>query len=332
MSDRFPLDLFAVADLVKGAFKAKFENPVALIVRRGFSCLALYPVVACTALLFSSSIYAEIPVKDATPDQVVSLTQQNPSSSSSVATGSVNGESAMAELYYQLQILQEEVQNLRGMSESQAHEIKRLKQERLDGYLNLDRRLSELSQRINSVPLVKSSSFGTRPSKIDSLNGGVVSGAVSLDRRDASLPDYTSLPNNTSSTASNTVSADQLSIEKAHYKKARNLLKSKKYESAIQVFNLIVTDFPDGLYATNAYYWLGEIYLVTQDEVKAKNAFSTLLEKFPSGRKVPDTLYKLGALYAKEGNKILSQQFFDKLIKEYPESSATRLANKYINR
>lgn len=45
-----------------------------------------------------------------------------------------------------MQLLQQEVLQLRGMVEEQAHELKRLKQQRLDDYLDLDRRLSKVGQ------------------------------------------------------------------------------------------------------------------------------------------------------------------------------------------
>ena len=44
--------------------------------------------------------------------------------------------------YYQMQVLQEEVQMLRGMVEELNYELQQLKQRQMDDYLDIDRRLS----------------------------------------------------------------------------------------------------------------------------------------------------------------------------------------------
>ena len=50
-----------------------------------------------------------------------------------------------AEMFYQMQLLQQEVLELRGLVEQQSFEIRQLKQQRLDDYLDLDRRLSQIA-------------------------------------------------------------------------------------------------------------------------------------------------------------------------------------------
>src|SRR5690606_11660280 len=50
-----------------------------------------------------------------------------------------------AEIFFQLQTLQQEVLELRGIVEQQSHELRQLKQQRMDDYLDLDRRLSQVA-------------------------------------------------------------------------------------------------------------------------------------------------------------------------------------------
>lgn len=59
---------------------------------------------------------------------------------------------ASAQLFYQLQMLQEEVMRLQGMLEQQQHELARLKQQRMDDYLDLDGRIAALSAAPAVVP------------------------------------------------------------------------------------------------------------------------------------------------------------------------------------
>lgn len=50
-----------------------------------------------------------------------------------------------ADLFYRLQAMQQELLELRGLVEEQAYEINRLKQQRHDDYMDLDRRISALT-------------------------------------------------------------------------------------------------------------------------------------------------------------------------------------------
>ena len=55
------------------------------------------------------------------------------------------GNELLLTLYTQLEALQSEVQTLRGMVEEQSNQIRRLQTEQRDRYIDVDRRLSELS-------------------------------------------------------------------------------------------------------------------------------------------------------------------------------------------
>jgi TolA-binding protein len=53
--------------------------------------------------------------------------------------------------YYQSQVLQEEVQMLRGMVEELTYELQQVKQRQMDDYLDLDRRICCTASRCRSV-------------------------------------------------------------------------------------------------------------------------------------------------------------------------------------
>ncbi len=284
--------------------------------------ISYYHVAAAlvAGLAFSAPSWSAIPVEEA---GAISPTTRQPSYQSNThitqqiatqQTAQTQQQSqTQAEFFYQLQLLQEEVQTLRGLVESQTNEIKKLKQERLEGYLNLDRRLSELSGQMSKASL--------RPSA-SNLNAKLTEGAQPAIGLAVDAPGVA------------TTQQPDAELEKRRYKQARALLKSKDYQGAIQAFNSLVDDFPNGNYASNAYYWLGEIYLVLRESGEAKKAFLTLLDRYPTGRKVPDALYKLGVLHA-EGDQVnsqLSQQYFDRLLKDYSSTSAARLAQDFMRR
>ena len=93
--------------------------------------------------------------------------------------------------------------------------------------------------------------------------------------------------------------------------------------------------YPNGRYAPNAYYWLGELYLVVQppDLEQARQSFNQLLTQYPTNSKVPDALYKLGRVHFMKGNREKSREYLDRVINEYgsTNSSAVKLAQDFID-
>ncbi|UTA49107.1 tol-pal system protein YbgF [Simiduia sp. 21SJ11W-1] len=78
---------------------------------------------------------AQVTVVEARPAAQATPTQQAAAPASAQQT----------DLYFRLQALQQEVLELRGLVEEQSFEIKRLKQQRQEDYLDLDRRISAFS-------------------------------------------------------------------------------------------------------------------------------------------------------------------------------------------
>lgn len=97
--------------------------------------------IALAGLLLASLASAPLLVSAQASVESRPIGQAQPTASAPVA-GSPN---QAAELFYRLQALQQELLELRGMVEEQAYEINRLKQQRHDDYMDLDRRLSALA-------------------------------------------------------------------------------------------------------------------------------------------------------------------------------------------
>lgn len=194
-----------------------------------------------------------------------------------------------AELFYQFQALQQEVLELRGMVEEQAHEIQRLKQQRMDDYLDLDRRIGELSQS----------------------GGGNLGG---------------SLPGSRSAGESGE-SGDRVS-ETQMYRDAYQLLRDREIEQSIDAFNAYLEAYPQGNFAGNSHYWLGEIYLLNEDLDAAQEWFEKLLRDFPDDRKRADAQYKLGRVYHQQGDDQRAQRLLEEVASG--TSDAARLARQYL--
>lgn len=234
-----------------------------------------------TALFLGvSTVQAQVQVVDSVPQ------------SSSVVQGTANPQ---AELFYQFQALQQEVMMLRGMVEEQTFEIKRLKQQRLDDYIDLDRRVSALTgaSSVRPIPQVKPQAS--------------VVGAV---------------PNVANASYGN-------ESESTLYNAAYSLLKQRKVDASVSGFKEYINRFPTGEYASNSYYWLGEIYLLKSDLIAAEKWFGGLLAEFTNSRKVPDAQFKLGKVYHLQGKPNRALELLNLVAAS--SSDASRLAKQYIN-
>ena len=242
--------------------------------------------------LLAAVLFIAVPASQAQV-RVVESSPQRPLSGVAQPIESVN---AQTNAYFELQSLKEEVSLLRGLVEEQAHEISRLKQQQMDNYLDLDKRLNALSGGGNPAPVDTSL---LPPSPVESAGGCVSS------------------PNSLSALG-----------EAEVYAAAVNLLKQRQIDPAIAAFKDHLSRFPNGAYAGNSYYWLGEIYLLKNELSDSRNWFTQLLEKFPNDRKVPDAKFKLGKVYHLLGEDDQGRKLLEDVAAGSGDSA--RLAKQYL--
>ena len=182
--------------------------------------------------------------------------------------------SSSSDRYYQMQVLQEEVQMLRGMVEELNYELQQIKQRQMDDYLDLDRRLSAVD---SGTPAAAQNQTGASSYAAPSVTADGSNGLVSAEVIDAA-------------------------VVKANYDNASNLLlKQRDMDGAVLAFKQHIVDFPSSPYAPNAYYWLGEIYLLQGQEELSRQAFTSVLEQYADHSKAMDSRFKLGKIYHQMG-------------------------------
>ncbi|AHY42242.1 tol-pal system protein YbgF [Stutzerimonas decontaminans] len=218
--------------------------------------------------------------------------------------GAAAPSSAQGMLFMQLQQMQEEIAQLRGMLEEQQNQLQRLQQEGLERYQDLDRRMS--------------------------------SGSVSAGNQTAPARDMPSTAGNASAPAATQGQAQGGSSdpaqEKLYYDAAFDLIKAKDFDKASQAFAAFLRKYPDSQYAGNAQYWLGEVNLAKGDLQGAGQAFARVSQAYPQHNKVPDSLYKLADVEIRMGNRDKAQGILRQVIAQYPNTSAAQLAQRQLNR
>ncbi|BFM07401.1 tol-pal system protein YbgF [Halioxenophilus aromaticivorans] len=217
-------------------------------------------VVATSLGVAAGHTFAQAQVIDSRP-----ATRASTAGASTTTAGNIS-----SQMFGRMQQLEQEVLDLRGLVEQQAFEIKRLKQQRLDDYTDLDQRISNL---MSSQGAAAPSAAPSRSSTSNAAASQPISGAKPVSERG--------------------LYSDALSL----------LLQKKDFDGSASKLNQYLKSYPNGLFTPNAYYWLGEISLSKQDLQDSQQWFSRLLKEYPGHNKAPDAKFKLGKLYFQLGDK-----------------------------
>ncbi|MFC1693326.1 tol-pal system protein YbgF [Candidatus Latescibacterota bacterium] len=113
------------------------------------------------------------------------------------------------------------------------------------------------------------------------------------------------------------------------YKGALNEYYAKRYESAINGFNEILTVASSSPLADNAQYWMGECYYSMGNFKKALEVFIKVFD-FPESNKLPDSHLKIGITHLRLGNETAAKEELQAVVKNYPGTSAATKAAQQL--
>lgn len=211
------------------------------------------------------------------------------------------------QLIDKIQRLQQEVQELRGLVEVQAHDLKMLQQQQIAFYKDIDNRL-RTGDRDNAAQA------GVRD--------------TSNIKRDVN-EDATVLKQSSQkpvAARSNSNPAD----EQISYLAAYDLIKNRHYDQAISAMQKFIDKYPQGGYIANAHYWLGELYLVKSNKEKAITEFEIVLNKHATSSKAAPSLLKLAFALADNGQYDQAKKRLQEVIQKYPDTKTASLASEKL--
>jgi tol-pal system protein YbgF len=232
--------------------------------------------------------------------------------------GASNTQQTQMELLQRLNDLQAELQQLRAASEQQTFELEQLKKRGRDQYLDLDSRLQRMSGQPPSSGMAPPSSMGDAPVSEPVLDNGAFSSPQS-NGATGSLPANNPAPQTP-------LPMPAVGNERADYDIAFDALKRGQYGEASKKFEGFLLKYPQGEFADNATYWLGESYYVTQKYPVALKTFQGLLAKFPQSKKSPDSLLKVGYCYYQLGDTAKATSTLKSVMERYPDQPVAKLA------
>jgi tol-pal system protein YbgF len=218
--------------------------------------------------------------------------------------------SAQGELFNQLQSMQEQLSRQQGVIEVLQNDVARMKQENLERYQDLDRRIGT---GVAPAATPDNSSTG------GNLNAPGAAAGAGAGAAAAQAPAAGSEP------------ADPAK-EKLYYDAAFDLIKAKDFDKASQAFAAFLRKYPNSQYAGNAQYWLGEVNLAKGDLQGAGQAFAKVSQLYPKHPKVPDSLYKLADVERRLGHTDKVKGILQQVVSQYPGTSAAQLAQRDLQK
>ena len=239
--------------------------------------------------------------------------------------------------------LRQEIQQLLSRMEEQTHSLDELQKRQRDLYLDIDQRLRVLEEtqaemaQAATTPLPVPATPATPPS----VSPSPVSSTASKTTASAPVPADAAVTPPTAtaeSAAAAPVAASQATaplqadpqLERKHYEMAFNLLKNGHYDQAVAAFRAFLETFPNGRFADNAQYWLGEASYVQGRFADALTEFDKVIKNFPASPKRADAMLKMGYTYQELGDQEQSTVLLNEVIKNFPDATAAKLAKKRL--
>ncbi|NQZ04686.1 tol-pal system protein YbgF [Idiomarina sp.] len=212
---------------------------------------------------------------------------------------------AQLEMLNTLSSLQQDVAELRGITEEHEYRLEQLLERQREIYQEIDRRFSQLKQQ----------------------GGG---SSYSMDDMQT-VPTSSNSGNSTASNSSNSGYSANMSENDAYDKAIALVLEDKRYDAAIPAFESFLQNFPNSTYVPNAHYWLGQLLYAQQEYQKAHDHFKQVVDNYPDSNKRADCLLKLGVIAAEQGKTADAKTFYQQVLTEYSDSTEANLAKQRLS-
>ena len=205
---------------------------------------------------------------------------------------------------YRMQLLQQEMMQLRGQVEELSYRLDRMQQSQDQRYMDLDRRLQALTQ------------------------GGALPASG-----DAAAPAASAAGSARASSAPGSASAEGGEDEQTLYDTALQLIRLRQYDPAIIRLEKLIEEYPEGALTANAYYWLGEVHAAkpVPDYEQARQALVQVITYYPDHRKTADAGFKLGKVYYQLGDCARAADILRQVVTRFGDRTVARLAEDYLN-
>lgn len=229
--------------------------------------------------------------------------------------------------------LQNQVQNLRGVVEQLSHQLEAMQNQQKAMYSDLDKRLAEkdsgAEKTVSRVASAAVNAASASAASAEPVSSAAVKSSVktastkSAGKSDAALSE----PEKPEKSVAN---QPNVAEEQQIYQTAYNLIKAKKYNEAVTALQGMLKKYPSGQFASNAHYWLGELYGLMGKNDLALNEFNIVVQTYPDSPRVSDAQLKVGMILAAQFKWPDAKTALKKVVNRYPGSASARLAAEQL--
>jgi tol-pal system protein YbgF len=235
--------------------------------------------------------------------------------------------------------LTSQIQALRGQVEQLTHQLQQLQNQQKSMYAgkqnqspNTSATDTDLAASSDEVTATTKANKSSRKTPIAKLAARAAADASATDNTSDTTSDNTSSPSPTPDTTVTKSVNDQPNVaeEQQIYQTAYSLIKTKKYNDAVDALQKMLKKYPSGQFASNAHYWLGELYGLMGKNDQALTEFGTVVRTFPDSPRISDAQLKVGLIYASQTKWSDAKNAFKKVINHYPGTASARLASEQL--
>lgn len=227
--------------------------------------------------------------------------------------------------------LQDQVQALRGQIEQLNHQLEQLQNQQKSMYTDLDGRLGQTGKSLAEANPPSTLNTADDEAAADNpANDLPVATPAKAMEKAPPMVIKASKKQMAASEARETASQPNIAEEQQIYQTAYNLIKVKKYNEAVIALQSMLKKYPSGQFASNAHYWLGELYGLMGKNDLALGEFKLVVEMYPDSPRVSDAQLKVGLLLASQFKWPEAKTALKKVINHYPGSASARLAAEQL--
>ncbi len=204
------------------------------------------------------------------------------------SSGAASAQDISVTVFEQLQQYQSQIETLTGRVEELEHALQQARDQEKARYLDTDSRLKQLEQQ----------------------------STVAAPATASTAPAATSTGNTS------------VGDEQAMFERARDLVRSKKYDEAITAFGEQLKAYPVGDLFPSAMYWLGEMWQVasTPDLPKAGRYFYRVYNEFPKNNWAPAAMLRHGQLQCQGDEMTKGRVTLARVMSQYAGSPEAKKA------
>lgn len=255
---------------------------------------------------------------------------------------------ALVDMLNNMDQLRQEIQRLLGQMEEQSHSLGELRKRQRDLYLDVDQRLRSVEETQAelakapltpvpasapvSAPVAAAASPATAASAAaaPAPPATVSAPATAPVTPGISAPVAAPAAAVTATPAATPPAQPDPQLERKHYEKAFTLLREGHYDQAVAALQAFLETFPNGRFADNAQYWLGEASYVQRRFADALVEFEKVVNNFPDSPKRADAMLKMGYTYQELGDVEKAMVTLSDVTRSFPDTTAAKLADRRL--